>query len=228
MKKRFLSLLLLGSVAITGCSSTTNVETESSITSIEESSSEVPTTTESSVEITETTTVETTTVTETTMDPTVYSLEGMSAEEIYAECEMIIDTVMSSPGKTVDEYYDSFKAASQDKDFPNFSFSRAPIDCICGISSRRGLILQSDDTVAFEETWDTPLWVWVTVNLSINDYEKATETYDLLSATYKVSKSTQEDDYWESYAENPQGPFCFLSMKKTGDAYDIEYTYLSI
>lgn len=228
MKKRFLSLLLLGSVAITGCSSTTNVETESNITSIEESSSEVPTTTESSVEITETTTVETTTVTETTMDPTVYSLEGMSAEEIYDECMMIFDTVMNSPGKTIDEYYDSFKAVSQDKDFPSFSFSRESIDCIYGISSRRGLILQPDDTVAFEATGDSPLWVWVTVNLSINDFEKAKELYDLLSTTYIVTKSTQEDDCWETYGENPQGPFCFLSMKYNGSAYEIEYTFLSI
>lgn len=227
MKKRFLAIILIGSLAITGCSSNQIADAESSVISVEVSSSEVSVS-ETSEELTETTTVEPTTVTETTLDPTVYSLEGMSAEEIYAECMMIIDTVMNSPGKTIDEYYDSLKAVSLDKDFPKFSFSRQPIDCVYEISSKRGLILQPDDTVAFENNGDSGYWVFITVNLSISNSEKAKEVYDLFSTTYIVTKSSQDDDYWETYGENPQGPFCFLSMKYNGSAYEIEYTYLLV
>lgn len=239
MKNKLISLVLVGCVVLTGCSSSSSEydDLERRISVLESQVSSL------SAEETQTNNTETT-IAETTIDETtndsesiiqtsektyIYSLENMTASEIYYECMKIFDTISHSQGMTIDEYYDSLSAKSDGAYFPDFSFhtSDSGSDYIQSIRCQ-GLAIQMDNTVGNENDGDSGLWIWMTISLNISDYDKAKEVYELMTTAYNVSRNEQEGSTWKTYAENPQSEFCFLTMRNNGSSYDIEFTYLLV
>lgn len=221
MNTKLISLVVLGSIALTGCSSVN--ETSQSETQIE---------TTTAISTTEVVFTEEVTVTsETQLQDNVYPLDDMTAEEIVEECKKIWETIPKSHGITVEEYKDLLgyqQAKHKEQSFPNFVFDNGSNDYILSVEVK-GVREFEDGTVYSIGEAEEIIWIWMTIDIHIEDQDKAEQVYNLmLKDVFRVTKDERNEDSWEATAENPQAPFVCATMCKDGTEYSLKFTNISI
>ena len=225
--KRAICICLLSSIVLTGCVSKADYEQlEERVSRLEQEQSRIN---ESTTTTPETSTVADPSISESDTEAsnqessTNYSLEGMSAEEIYAECESIYQTLSGCSGMTKDEYMHLLKVSSADPYGYYFHFDgyydETITDCITCVYFD-GVTEQMNGTI---ECVDNP---WMTVYMRISDYQTAEAFYNLIvSDKYKdiIVSNDQEGTGWSAQVRAPDGynTWTVLELAKINDAYSI-------
>ena len=158
-----------------------------------------------------------------------FSLEGMSAEEIYAKCRYIFNVIPKTPGMTTEEYSQCLGYNDCQCNFPNFSMRGTPSNnCILNIEVT-GLRKEMDGTVGCSSgNGDSGLWIKTTICMKIADYETAKAVYELMLADYKNASDTREGTCWVAEVADPQSYHCVAYMIMDGDNYSLWLTDLVV
>lgn len=147
-----------------------------------------------------------------------YTLEGMTAEEIYAECQKIFQTIPQTNGMTISEYYSCLEYAPNttgpvELGFPCWTFDGYEyniMNCIRAIEVS-GLTEQMDGTVVYSagNNGDSGLYIYTTVYINLTDYETASAVYNLMISDSKYSGAIQSNNQagttWYTSAQSPAG-----------------------
>ena len=221
MNNKLISLVLAGSIVLTGCSSvkeTESIETRTETTAAITSSEVIDT-------------EETTTTTELEQLGNVYPLDDMTAEEIVEECKKIWETIPNSHGITVDEYKTILghqQSTNQPASFPSFMFDNGLNDYVLSVEVK-GVREENDGTIYCSGDAEVIIWIWMTINIHIEDQEKAERVYDLMiKEVFRATKDDRDGDSWEATAENPQAPFVCATLCKDGSGYNLKFTNINI
>lgn len=221
MNTKYISLVVLVSVALAGCSS---------INATNQSETQIETTTQ--VSTSEVTFTEDVTITsETQLQDNVYPLDDMTAEEIVEECKKIWETIPKSHGITVEEYKDILghqQAKHKEHSFPSFVFDDGSNDYILSVEVK-GVRKLDNGTVCSIGEAEEIIWIWMTIDIHIEDQDKAEQVYNLmLKNVFRATTDDRNSDSWEATAENPQAPFVCATMCKDGTGYRLKFTNISI
>ena len=229
--KRAICICLLSSIVLTGCVSKADYEQlEERVSKLEQEQSRVnesTTTTSETSMATDPSISESDTETSKQGSSTNYSIEGMSAEEIYAECKSIYQTLSGCSGMTKDEYMYLLKVSSVDS-YGDYNFyydgyyDETITDCITYVYFD-GVTEQMNGTI---ECVDNP---WMTVYMRISDYQTAVAFYNLIASDkYKdiIASNDQEGTSWSAQVRAPDGYnyWTVLELAKMNDAYSITLT----
>ncbi|MDY6340093.1 MAG: hypothetical protein SPL61_10745 [Saccharofermentans sp.] len=221
MNNRIISIVLAGCVALTGCSSVK--ETEPNETLIETTT---PITASEVVDI-----EEPIITTEPEKLGNVYPLDDMTAEEIVGECKKIWEAIPKSHGITVDEYQAILghqQSTNQPNSFPNYMFDNGLNDYVLSVEVK-GVREQEDGTIYCSGDAEVIIWIWMTINIHIEDQNKAEQVYDLMmKEVFRATKDDRDGDSWEATAENPQAPFVCATLCKDDSGYNLKFTKIYI
>ncbi len=223
--KRAICICLLSSIVLTGCVSKADYEQlEERVSKLEQEQSRIneSTTTTSTSETSTASELETSENNTETSDQessSNYSLEGLSAEEIYAECKSIYQTIVGCSGMTKEDYLTLFKCHSAD--FSGFYFDGEAdytIDnCITSICPDR-VYEEMDGTVDYKGL------LFIKINLRISDYKTAVDFYNLVVSDDKYKNDIyfnyQEGTRWSaSINDDVYGYWSLIEMGKVDNAY---------
>jgi outer membrane murein-binding lipoprotein Lpp len=228
--KRAICVCLLSSIVLTGCVSKADYEQlEERVSRLEQEQSRInesTTTTPETSAVADPSISESDTEASNQESSTNYSLEGMSAEEIYAECKSIYQTLSGCSGMTKDEYMRLLNVPSNELYWPHFYFDgyydETITDCITCVYFD-GVTEQMNGTM---ECVDNPP---MTVYMRISDYQTAEAFYNLIvSDKYKdiIVSNDQEGTSWSAsvLASDGYNYWPVLELAKSYDAYSITFT----
>ncbi len=222
--KRAICICLLSSIVLTGCVSKADYEQlEERVSRLEQEQSRIN---ESTTTTSKTSTVADPSISESDTEAsnqessTNYSLEGLSAEEIYAELQSIYQTLSGCSGMTKEEYMLLFNDSPDNSNFQYFRFEgyydSTISDCIDEICPE-GIYEQMDGTVDRQET------LWVQIDLCISDYETAVDFYNLFVSNEKYKENmlsnSQDGTNWVAVAIFEQYCFTLIEMRKIDNGY---------
>lgn len=161
----------------------------------------------------------------------IYPLDNMTAEEIVEECKKIWETIPNSHGITVDEYKAILgrqQSTNLPYSFPNFMFDTGLKDYVLTVEVK-GVKELDDGTVYCRGDAEDIVWVWMTIDIHIEDQDKAEKVYDLMMKdVFRATKDDRDGDTWEATAENPQAPIVCATMCKEGSGYNLKFTNIII
>lgn len=237
MNKKIMATLLLSSLILTGCSNDKKYEDlERRVSTLEKRVGIVETSNNTqATQNNQTSNIEETTSSQYQGIYT-YSLEGMSNDEIIAECTKYFNMIPQMEGKTIEDYYNFFehdKCFGEDY-FPSRTFAgnyaNSPeIDCVISINGS-GLYEQMDGTFGLYDTYN------ISICLFIKDFNKAQDLYDkgfnYLKSNCQVHDINDDRDGvdWEAQAwfdtsSNSSSGIDLCSMQKGNEGYFITFNY---
>lgn len=195
--KRAICICLLSSIVLTGCISKADYEQlEERVSKLEQEQSRInesTTTTPETSAVADPSISESDTEASNQKSSTNYSIEGLSAEEIYAECKSIYQTIAGSSGITKEEFMDLYDSSPDYLPFVFDGFDDDTInDCIISIRSD-GITEQMDGTIICSEN------LLVTICLRLSDYKTAEAFYNIV-----VSEASSNEKYKDYVISNYQ------------------------
>lgn len=236
--KKLISILLLSGImlSLSGCVSQKDYkDLEKRVEYLEQQQNTAQSTTIETTNIIQTSSIDETT--ESTIisneKDTYWSLEGMTAEEIYAECKEIFNTIPKQGGKTLDEYFDCLKYKPNNRDLTIWSFDDYDNDKNdyyknhIWILQIHGLQEEMDGTIGYKnKDSDSGLWVSTSIKLRVSDYNIVKQIYDLRCSEFSNVRREENGTSWYAYANNPQSEFILISVTKDDNSggYIIEMT----
>lgn len=171
-----------------------------------------------------------------------YTLEGMTAEEIYAECQKIFQKIPQTKGMTISEYYSCLGYTPTNLDdpynntVPNWTFagddySNNIMNCISRIEVS-GLKEQMDGTIGYSvgDNGDSGLWIYTSIYINLTDYETASAVYNLMTADskYTITQNNQTGTTWYANAQSSTDYWQVAWLEKRTDANGNDYYRLTL
>lgn len=221
--KRAICICLLSSIVLTGCVSKADYEQlEERVSKLEQEQSRIN---ESTTTTSETSTATDPSISESDTEAsnqessTNYSLEGMSAEEIYAECKSIYQTIVGCSGMTKEDYLKLFNCRYAD--ISGFYFDGYEeyevVDCVSSIYVDN-IYEEMDGTVDYKET------ICIRIDFRISDYQTAVDFYNLVVSDEKykndINSNSQEGTSWGATVNDAAyGYSPLIDMRKANNGY---------
>lgn len=246
--KKIISTILASALALSLCACNTVSREEyealnSRVSALEQQANngDTNTTVETTNPVNPVETTESASTTETTSQVSNnYTLEGMTAEEIYAECQKIFQKIPQSNGMTISDYYSCLDYAPVTvegySEIPNWTFAGNDYasnikNCISRIEVS-GLKEQMDGTIVYSvgDNGDSGLWIYTTIYITLADYETASAVYNLMTADskYTVTANNQTGTTWYANAQSSYGDWEIARLEKRTDSNGNEYYRLTL